>query len=450
MLRYTLTVLLLLAASPALAQQEMRSSTKGASTPLPITGSSIDADHNALDVKCLSGCTGGAGGGGTSATDDAAFAPGTDAVTPAGFMFDDVAPDSVNEGDIGVGRMSANRNLYVNIRDNAGNERGLNIDANGALAIGSVPTNPFGANADAASATGSISAKLRFIASTGIPITGTVTVGSHAVTNAGTFATQPAGSVAHDAVGTGVNPVLVGGYSSAAAPADVSADGDAVRTWHLRNGSGVVNLASGGTLITVGQKAMASSLPVVIASDQASIPTAGNVAHDAVDSGNPTKVGGKAIAHGTNPTAVAAADRTDWYFNRAGVPFVIGGHPNSKTIEAQVEDADGAQTNAAIVTVAAGNKIVVTRLTASCDAGNTGPINAVVGFGTASIPARAHTGSVGVLHGFDGIPAGGGFTIGDGHGILGIGADDEDLRLTMEDPAGGSCSVSATYYTIES
>jgi hypothetical protein len=53
-----------------------------------------------------------------------------------------------------------------------------------------VPADPFGLNADAASATGSISAKLRFIASTGIPITGTVTVGSHAVTNAGTFATQ--------------------------------------------------------------------------------------------------------------------------------------------------------------------------------------------------------------------------------------------------------------------
>ena len=53
-----------------------------------------------------------------------------------------------------------------------------------------VPADPFGANADAASATGSISAKLRFIAATGIPITGTVTVGSHAVTNAGTFAVQ--------------------------------------------------------------------------------------------------------------------------------------------------------------------------------------------------------------------------------------------------------------------
>ena len=60
----------------------------------------------------------------------------------------------------------------------------------GDVDVTSVPADPFGVNADAASATGSISAKLRFIASTGIPITGTVTVGSHAVTNAGTFAVQ--------------------------------------------------------------------------------------------------------------------------------------------------------------------------------------------------------------------------------------------------------------------
>lgn len=54
----------------------------------------------------------------------------------------------------------------------------------------------------------------------------------------------------------------------------------------------------------------------------------GNVAHDGVDSGNPLLAGYQAIAHGTNPTAVAAADRTVGYANRAGVPFVMGGHPN--------------------------------------------------------------------------------------------------------------------------
>jgi hypothetical protein len=67
--------------------------------------------------------------------DDAAFTPAVTKVNMSGFTFDDVAPDSVNEGDAGAGRMSANRNQYVQIRDNAGNERGLNIDANGAIIV---------------------------------------------------------------------------------------------------------------------------------------------------------------------------------------------------------------------------------------------------------------------------------------------------------------------------
>lgn len=41
----------------------------------------------------------------------------------------------------------------------------------GKVDVQTVPADPFGANADAASASGSISAKLRFIAATGIPIT---------------------------------------------------------------------------------------------------------------------------------------------------------------------------------------------------------------------------------------------------------------------------------------
>lgn len=67
--------------------------------------------------------------------DDAAFTPATTSVMMAGFTFDDVTPDSVNEGDAGAARMSANRCQYVVLRDNAGNERGLNIDASGQLAV---------------------------------------------------------------------------------------------------------------------------------------------------------------------------------------------------------------------------------------------------------------------------------------------------------------------------
>jgi hypothetical protein len=47
---------------------------------------------------------------------------------------------------------------------------------------------------------------------------------------------------------------------------------------------------------------------------------AGDVAHDAVDSGNPIKVGGKAAS--AAPTAVAAGDRVNAYFDTAGRLFV--------------------------------------------------------------------------------------------------------------------------------
>lgn len=92
------------------------------------------------------------------------------------------------------------------------------------------------------------------------------------------------------------------GLANAAAPADVSANNDAVAMWMLRNGSPVMNLASGGTLITVGQKVMASSVPVVISSDQSAV------------AGNLTQVGGSAIS-ATVPVSSRLTDGTAYYTN---------------------------------------------------------------------------------------------------------------------------------------
>lgn len=69
-----------------------------------------------------------------SHVDDTAFTPATSRVVIAGAEFDDSAPDSVDEGDGGALRMSGRRELYVQIRDAAGNERGLNVDASGRIA----------------------------------------------------------------------------------------------------------------------------------------------------------------------------------------------------------------------------------------------------------------------------------------------------------------------------
>lgn len=57
------------------------------------------------------------------------------------------------------------------------------------------------------------------------------------------------GGIAHDAAAAAIAPVLVGGYASAAAPSDVSADNDAVRAWLLRNGATCVQLTAAGALI---------------------------------------------------------------------------------------------------------------------------------------------------------------------------------------------------------
>jgi hypothetical protein len=176
----------------------------------------------------------------------------------------------------------------------------------------------------------------------------------------------------------------------------------------------------------------------------------GNVAHDGSDSGNPVKVGFKAVAHGSNPTAVAAGDRTDSYANRHGILFTIGGHPNVITRSAQVSDADGAQTDASIVgTINSGTKVVVTRLSIFTDNANTGDTSVKVGFGASTLPASSETGANGIL--FEGsLDANSGINIGDGSGILGIGGDGEEFRLTCGDPAGGNLTVAFSYFTIES
>lgn len=289
-----------------------------------------------------------------------------------GAVLDDAATGSVTENQANSLRMSSRRALLV---EGVASGTSMNVVVASALPAGTnnigdvdvltVPSDPFGANADAASATGSISAKLRFIASTGIPITGTVTVGSHAVTNAGTFAVQ----------------------------------------------------------------------------------AAGDVAHDSGDSGSPVKIGFKAIDIGANPTGVTANDRSNAYGLRNGVMWGLGGAPNIVVKHINVTDADGAQTDTALVTVSAGTAIVVTCLQVMADGANSGDVGYRIGFGTANTPAN--DANTGMVSSHPGVKAGSGVVVGNGGGVIGMGASNEDLRLTCEDPAGGALDITVTYFTVE-
>lgn len=224
-----------------------------------------------------------------------------------------------------------------------------------------------------------------------------------------------------------------------------------------------VNVIVGQAGITAGAGSVAASTPRVTmasdspdvtalqimddwdnaASDGASV--SGDVAHDTADAGEPVKIGHKAIDLGANPTEVTANDRTNWYAMRNGVPFVIGGAPFVKSQNLQVTDADGAQTDTAIVSAAANVAIIVTALEVTADNANTGDVSVRIGFGTANTPG-VDADKVIMFH--PGIAPGSGLVKGSGAGIIGAGLSNEDLRVTCEDPAGGSISIVITYFTL--
>lgn len=122
-----------------------------------------------------------------------------------------IVPTAASTSPVGVGNGTAATAIRVALPTDGTGVVGLNAGTNniGDVDVLTVPADPFGANADAASATGSISAKLRYLDSviptalganggfkiegvasgTAVPISA-ASLPSHPVTNAGTFATQ--------------------------------------------------------------------------------------------------------------------------------------------------------------------------------------------------------------------------------------------------------------------
>ena len=98
-----------------------------------------------------------------------------DAIKTAVEVLDNIVSGSEAQVDI-VAALPAGTNAIGKLAANSGVDIG-DVD------VTSVPADPFGVNADAASATGSISAKLRFIAATGIPVTAVPAVTSATLAN---------------------------------------------------------------------------------------------------------------------------------------------------------------------------------------------------------------------------------------------------------------------------
>jgi hypothetical protein len=132
--------------------------------------SDTDGDYSVLQTDSagrLRVAVSGAGSGGTSSTDDSAFTVGTDAGTGAMGIYQS-AEDSVDDGDVGVLAMTANRHLKVSAA---------------ALPL------PSGAATSAKQDTLLAELQLKADLTETQPVS-LASVPSHAVTNAGTFAVQ--------------------------------------------------------------------------------------------------------------------------------------------------------------------------------------------------------------------------------------------------------------------
>jgi hypothetical protein len=259
---------------------------------LSASGTLITSTSSSLNVNCTGGCTS------TSISDDSTFTFATTSVVPVAGVFDNVGTDSVDENDVGAIRMSANRNMYTNIRDAAGNERGANVNTSNELLTAASQTGTW----NITNISGTVSLPTGASTAAKQPALGTAgSASADVITVQGIASMTPlfvTGSTAHDAAASSTAPLLIGAYASQAAPTDVSADTDSVRLWALRNGSLVTNLAAGGTLIT----STSSSLNVNVTNT--SLTSVGAAAHDAPVSGNPVLLG--AYASAAIPSAISA------------------------------------------------------------------------------------------------------------------------------------------------
>ncbi len=235
----------------------------------------------------------------------------------------------------------------------------------------------------------------------------TVTVASHAVTNAGTFAVQVDGSaltalqLLDDAVNTDGSAVGTKGYAIG------GTDGTNFQTIsvtsaglvNIADGSGSITVDNGGTFVVqidgtaltrltdietntdsgavVGNGTAAAAQRVTIANDSTGILagvttvttvttcstlTGSGVAHDAADSGNPHKIGAKAETSLSGITLVADGDRTDLY---AGVDGVLITRPHCNLediVSGNASNTDGTSTSV-ISAAGSGVKMYLTSAT---------------------------------------------------------------------------------------
>lgn len=302
---------------------------------------------------------------GQQVVDNAGFTDGTTKLAMAGYIFDEVAGTALTENDAAAARVNANRAVVGAIEDGATRGRYATVTASNAVKVdGSAVTQPV-------SVSGAVDTELTT---------------ADLDTGAGTDTRAVVGLVLA-ASGGGV-------LAGSANPVPIS-DNAGSLTVDAPVGTPVFTRLSDGSAALVGQKVMASSLPVTIASDQSAVPvsgtfwqatqpvsgtvtanagtgtfTAGGVAaHDAAASGNPVLSAG--ISIDTDDTAPpnrvnAESDATRLGTDRDGSLYV---RPHGPQVWSYHEDSSSALTGASVhAAPGAGLSLYVTDIVCSTGA----------------------------------------------------------------------------------
>lgn len=200
-----------------------------------------------------------------------------------------------------------------------------------------------------------------------------------------TLAAGIAGDVAHDSADSG-SPVKIGGKANAAAPGAVT-EGDRVDASFDLTGQQRVVLAS------VPSHAVTNAGTFAVQAV-----AAGDVAHDAADSGNPVKIGGKGTA--AAPAAVTEGDRVQASFDLTGALRTVVTEFPDITVDSEITtkdmDSGGGTDNQAVVglvAAASGGAVLIPG-----DATNGLKVQALLLAGTAEIgKLAAGTAEIGKL-----------------------------------------------------
>lgn len=115
---------------------------------------------------------------------------------------------------------------------------------------------------------------------------------------------------------------------------------------------------------------------------------------------------------------------------------------NTQSLEAEFT---AAQTDTLLITASSTQQIAITELTAVVDEAVTVTgVGFRVGCGTPSTPVAA-----GVILSHAGLMPGQSISRGTGAGVIAVGDFNEDLRITCENPVGGSLRILVSYFMVE-